>query len=325
VKFTGLDSARFSILERLSYIESIEMDARSPTRMLARSREFLSAVFRDFSADECSSMAAALAYATIFALPSLLLIIIYVAGLVLGPQAASGHIQSTLSGTIGPQAAVEVQTMVSNVAKNRVGGIVATALGVVGLVLSATSLLLQLQRCLNRAWKVTFVGSGLKNAVIRRLRSGLLLVGAGIVAMISVAAGSIVTALVKMLPFAILIRFGELATSLAVFVLVFGGILKVMPDVKLRWGDVWVGGLFIALLFVVGKFLIGIYLGHAAKASIYGAAGSLAVVLLWTYYSFLILLLGVEFTQVWVTSRGGEVALKKGAVRIEAKGSNPAS
>jgi membrane protein len=142
----------------------------------------------------------------------------------------------------------------------------------------------------------------------------LLLVAAGLVAIISVAAGSIISALARMLPFAALLRLGELATSLLVFALIFAGILKVMPDVKLRWDDVWIGGLFIAVLFVVGKFLIGLYLGHAGKTSIYGAAGSLALILLWTYYSFLIFLLGVEFTQVWVRSRGREVIPKEGAV-----------
>jgi membrane protein len=284
--------------------------------MLAKLKDFLRQVLRDFSEDDCPSMAAALAYATLFSLPSLLLIIIYIAGLVLGPQAASGQIQAKLSGTIGPQAAAEIQAMVSNVANNRAGGIVATVLGIAGLMLSATGVLLQLQRCLNRAWKVEVVRSGFKHFINKRLRSGLLLVGAGILAMASVAAGSIISALSRMLPFAVTVHIGEVATSLVAFALVFGGILKVMPDVKLRWSDVWMGGLFIAVLFVVGKFLIGLYLAHGGKASAYGAAGSLALILLWTYYSALIFLLGVEFTQVWVRSQGREVIPKEGAVRL---------
>jgi membrane protein len=282
--------------------------------MLASVKEFLQSVFRDFAKDECSSMAAALAYSTLFALPSMLLIVIFVAGLVLGPRAASGEIQARLTSAIGEQAAAEIQTMVDNIASNRSGGIIASVLGVAGLLLSATSLLAQLQHCLNRAWKVVVVGGGFRHSVMRRLRSGLLLLAAGVVAIISVAASSIISALARMLPFAALLRLGELATSLLVFGLIFAGILKVMPDVKLRWGDVWIGGLFIAVLFVVGKFLIGLYLGHAGKTSIYGAAGSLALILLWTYYSFLIFLLGVEFTQVWVRSRGREVIPKEGAV-----------
>src|SRR5277367_1292510 len=137
--------------------------------MLATAKRFLLEVFRDFSEDECASMAAALAYATLFSLPSLLLIVIYIAGLVLGPQAASGQIQAKLSGAMGPQAAAQIQTMVSNVAQNHAGGLAATALGVVGLILSATSVLLQLQQCLNKAWKVRVVGSGLKNFAMKRL------------------------------------------------------------------------------------------------------------------------------------------------------------
>ena len=290
---------------------------RDKSQMLAASKEFLQQVFRDFSRDECPSMAAALAYATLFSLPSLLLIVIYIAGLVLGPQAASSQIESRLSGTMGPQAAAQIQTMVSNVAQNHAGGLVATALGFAGLILSATSVLLQLQACLNKAWKVKVVGSGLKDFAMKRVRSILLLIGAGILAMISVAASSTISALAHMIPFPGAAHAGEIVTSLLMFAIVFAAILKVMPDVQLRWRDVWVGGLFIAVLFVVGKFLIGIYLARAGKASAYGAAGSLAVILMWTYYSALIFLLGVEFTQVWVRRQGHEVPPKQGAARLE--------
>jgi membrane protein len=284
--------------------------------MLTASKEFLQQVMRDFSEDECASMAAALAYATLFALPSMLLIIIFVAGLVLGPRAASGEIQARLSAPMGPQAAAQIQLMVSNLAQNRAGGILATALGVIGLVFSATGVLMQLQQCLNKAWKVKVVGSGIRNFAMKRVRSGLLLVGAGFLAILSVAASSAISALARMLPFPAAAYLGEIAASLAMFAIVFAAILKVMPDVRLLWRDVWVGGVFIATLFVVGKFLIALYLAHAGKASAYGAAGSLAVILMWTYYSALILLLGVEVTQVWVRRQGRDVAPKEGAVRL---------
>jgi membrane protein len=287
-------------------------------RMPATLKEFLMEVFREFSQDECPSMAAALAYATLFALPSLLLIIIFIAGLVLGPKAASGEIEARLSGTMGPQAAAQIQSMVSGVAQNHAGGLVATALGIVGLLISATGVLMQLQQCLNKAWKVKAVGSGLRNFAMKRVRSGLLLAGTGILAIVSVAASSAISALAKMLPLAGAATAGEILASLAMFAIVFAAILKVLPDVQLRWGDVWVGGFFIAVLFVVGKFLIAIYLAHAGKNSAYGAAGSLALILMWTYYSALVLLLGVELTQVWVRRQGREVPLKQGAVRLVA-------
>src|SRR3984957_1771516 len=159
--------------------------------MLTTAKEFLQLVFREFSEDECPSIAAALAYATLFALPSLLLIVIFIAGLVLGPKAASGQIEARLSGAMGPQAAAQIQGMVSGVAQNRKGGLIATALGIVGLIFSATGVLMQLQQCLNKAWKVKVVGSGLRHFAMKRVRSGLLLVGAGILAMISVAATSV--------------------------------------------------------------------------------------------------------------------------------------
>ena len=284
--------------------------------MLEASKEFLQQVFRDFSEDECVSMAAALAYATIFALPSLLLIVIFIAGLVLGPRAASGQIQANLSSAMGPQAAAQIQTMVSSVAQNRTGGLVATALGFVGLILSATGVLMQLQQCLNKAWKVKVVGSGIRNFAMKRVRSGLLLVGAGGLAIVSLAASSAISALAKMLPFSEAAHAGEVVASLVMFAIIFAAILKVLPDVQLRWSDVWVGGMFIAVLFVVGKFLLAIYLAHAAKASAYGAAGSLALILMWTYYSALIFLLGVELTQVWVRRQGRDISPKPGAVPL---------
>ena len=285
--------------------------------MVKASKRFFQEVFRDFSRDECPSMAAALAYAAIFSLPSFLLIVIYVAGLVLGPKAASGQIQSKLSGAMGAQTAAQIQTMVNNVAQNHTGGLVATVFGFAGLLLSATSVLLQLQQCLNKAWKVRVTGSGIRHFAMRRVRSSLLLIGAGILAMVSVAASSVISVVVKMLIFPGAAQAGETVMSLALFTLIFAAILKVLPDVNLRWSDVWVGGLFIAVLFVIGKHLIAIYLAHAGKASVYGAAGSLALILLWTYYSALIFLLGVEFTQVWVRSQGREARPKTGAVHVE--------
>jgi membrane protein len=285
--------------------------------MFAQAKDFLLQVFSDFSDDDCPTMAAALAYATLFSLPSLLLIIIYVAGLVLGPEAASGQIQARLSSVMGAPAATEIQMMVANVANNTRSGIIATLLGIAGLVLSAMSVLLQLQQSLNRAWKVTVIASGVRGFVMKRVRSGLLLVGGGLLAIVSVAATSTLTALAQMLPFASAVHILTFIISLLAFAVVFAAVLKVMPDAHIQWRDVWLGGLFIATLFEVGKFLIAFYLGHLGKTSVYGAAGSLALILLWTYYSALVFLLGVEFTQVWVRFQGREVRPKEGAIKAE--------
>ncbi|HEX4210377.1 MAG TPA: YihY/virulence factor BrkB family protein [Candidatus Binataceae bacterium] len=285
--------------------------------MFAQAKSFLLQVLSDFTEDDCPSMAAALAYATLFSLPSLLLIIIYVAGLVLGPEAASGQIQARLSSVMGAQASGEIQTMVANIANNTRTGIIATVLGIAGLVLSAMSVLLQLQSSLNRAWKVTVAAGGMRGFVMKRLRSALLLLGGGLLAIVSVAATSVLTALARLLPYAGAVHVLTFIISLLAFAVIFAAILKVMPDVHIEWRDVWVGGLFIAALFEIGKFLIAFYLGHLGKTSVYGAAGSLALILLWTYYSALVFLLGVELTQVWVRSQGRKVRPKQGAKRVE--------
>ena len=283
--------------------------------MFAQAKDFLQQVFKDFSDDDCPTMAAALAYATLFSLPSLLLIVIYVAGLVLGPEAASGEIQARLSSVMGASASTEVQTMVANIANNTRSGIIATGLGIAGLVLSAMSVLLQLQTSLNRAWKVTVVEGGMRGFVMKRVRSAFLLLGGGLLAIVSVTATSVLTAIARRLPYPDAVHLVTFVISLLAFAVVFAAVLKVMPDVHIRWRDVWVGGLFIATLFEIGKFLIAFYLGHLGKTSVYGAAGSLALILLWTYYSALVFLLGVELTQVWVRFQGREVKAKDGAVR----------
>jgi membrane protein len=281
--------------------------------MLSRVKQFILEVFSEFSDDDCPTMAAALAYGTIFSLPSLLLIVIFIAGLVLGPDAASGQIQAQLTKTIGAQAGGQIQTMVHNIALNRRGGIIATILGVIGLLVSATSVVAQLQQSLNRAWDVTRTGGGITHVIMQRARSGLLVAGAGVLTLASLAVGAVIAGVARHIPFPGAAHAGDFITSIIVFTLIFGAILKIMPDVKLGWRDVLVGGLFIAVLFEIGKFLIGLYLGHAVKASAYGAAGSLAMILLWTYYSALVFLLGVEFTQVWVRWRRGRVEAKPGA------------
>lgn len=284
--------------------------------MLETSKKLCLQLFKDFSADDCSSMAAALAYYTIFSLPSLLLIVIYIAGLVYGKAAAAGAIQTRLSSEMSPQVAAEIQTMVAGVARSHAAGLVASALGLAGLVFSATTVLLQLQKCLNRAWKVRPTGSGVKYTVQKYLTSGLLLGGAGVLALLSLAAASALAALGKMVPFTAAVLVAENMASFALFSLVFGTMLKILPDVQLRWGDTWFGGAFIAVLFVIGKFLIGLYLGHGGKSGMYGAAGALALIMLWSYYSALVFLLGVEFTQVWVRYRGRTLKAKKGAALI---------
>ncbi|MGH7916138.1 MAG: YihY/virulence factor BrkB family protein, partial [Candidatus Binataceae bacterium] len=185
-----------------------------------------------------------------------------------------------------------------------------------GLLFSATGVLLQLQMCLNRAWKVSRGGSGLRSFIMKRVRSGCLLIIVAILTIVSLVAGSTLSAVSARLPFGGAAYIAEIVISIIIFSTLFAAVLKMLPDVRIRWADVWVGGFAIALLFELGKFLIAFYLGHTGTSSTYGAAGSLALLLLWIYYSALVFLLGVEFTQVWVRYHGRSVEPKEGAERI---------
>ena len=207
--------------------------------MLTTSKEFLQHVFRDFTRDECPSMAAA------FGVRDAVRAALAPADRHLhsGPRSGSAGCERPnrveAQRRDGPAGrAAQIQTMVTNVAQNHAGGLIATAAGFVGLILSATSVLLQLQHCLNKAWKVRVVGSGLKHFAMQRVRSIFLLIGAGILAMVSVAASSAISALAHLLPFPGAVHAALIATSLIMFAILFAAILKVMPNVHLRWSDV---------------------------------------------------------------------------------------
>lgn len=273
---------------------------------------------KDFGEDDAQTYAAAIAYYTVFSLPSLLLIVIFAAGVIFGRAAVSGEIQSKLSQTVGPQVAGTVQQAVQSAMSSR-GGLIATVLGVVGLVFSATTTFLNLQQALNRMWDVAVDRSAAAGFILKRIKCFLAIVGISVLVLISLIASAAISAATKMISLPIpgwLMYAIEVIVSLAVFTLLFAMIFKVLPDVRLEWRDVWAGSAFTSVLFIVGKSLIAIYLTHSGAASVYGAAGSLALLLLWTYYSANILLLGAEFVQVWSNYHGRQLEPQKGAVRI---------
>lgn len=274
--------------------------------------------FRQFSEDECPTMAAALAYYTVFSLPSLLLIVVYITGAVFGQAAVQGEIQQRVSGAVGPQIAGVLSTMIQNASVSG-GGIIATALGAAGLVFSATTTFVQLQTSLNRSWGIKRDDSGVKSFAMKRFTSFLMIAGISILVLVFLALGTAVSALTRMtalpLPGWAFYLF-DVLLSWAVFTACFAAIFKVLPDARIEWKDVRVGGAVTAGLFVIGKFLISLYLGHSSTVSAYGAAGSLALVLLWTYYSAMIVLLGAEFTEVWAEAHGREVEPDEGAVYV---------
>lgn len=271
--------------------------------------------------DYAPSMGAALAYYTVFSIAPLLLIVISVAGLVFGEAAARGAIFEQLSGLMGQEGAMAVQGLLSSVNKPA-EGIVATVTGVLLLVLGATTVFRELQDALDRIWRAPAqsANAGVWKMVRTRLLSFGLIMGIGFLLMVSLVASAAFAALGKWWApvFGGWAQVGQVINfvfGFAVTVVGFAMIYKLMPRAQVQWMDVWVGAAVTALLFSIGKHLIGLYIGKSSVASGFGAAGSLVVVLVWVYYSAQIFLLGAEFTWVYAHEFGS----LKGRKRPEAE------
>jgi membrane protein len=259
-----------------------------------------------WSADDAQEMAAALAYYAVFSIAPLLMIAIAVAGLVFGQSTAQGEIMNQLQGLLGPQGARAVETMLRNA--NHLGsGLVATIVGVVSLLLGASGVMGQLQSSMNRMWKVQPVPRAAVVGYVRqRMLSFTMVLGVGFLLLVSLVASAALAAIGKYmgerLPFGeTVLEVLNLSVSFAVITFLFMLIFRYVPETRVPWRDVWHGAAFTAVLFSLGKFAIGLYLGKSSIASSYGAAGSLVILLVWVYYSAQILFLGAELTYVIAT------------------------
>lgn len=278
----------------------------------------------DFSEDECPRMAAALSYYTIFSLPPLLVLILVVASIFLDPQDVQGALESQIQSLMGPQAAGEIKAILEHADRPGAGKGVTAILGIVGIIFGATGAFIELQRALNRAWEVgpDPDQGGLKNFITKRLLSLGMILSIAFLLLVSLALSAVLSSfgnvIANMVPGIgeILLHVINFAISTAVITLLFAMMFKIIPDADIAWRDVWVGAAVTALLFVIGKFLIGFYLGRSDPGQAYGAAGALAVLLVWIYYSAMILFFGAEFTQKWAENRGSGIQPQEGAVRV---------
>ena len=260
--------------------------------------------------DYAPSMGAALAYYTLFSLAPLLLIVISVAGLVFGQDAARGEIESQLRGLMGEQGASAVQSLLVSVDKPT-EGVTATVVGIVLLLVGATTVFGELQDSLDRIWRApTQDRSGGWLALIRaRLLSFGMILAIGFLLMVSLILSAVLSIVEHWWStlFGGWLFIANLVNGIAGFFLIaaiFALIYKIMPRVSVQWRDVWIGAVFTALLFTLGKVMIGFYIGRSGVVSGFGAAGSLVVVLLWVYYSAQIFLIGAEFTWVYANTLG---------------------
>jgi membrane protein len=267
--------------------------------------------------DYASSMGAALAYYTIFSLAPLLLLVIAVAGFAFGAEAARGEIVGQLRGLIGEEGAVAVQGLLKS-ASAPTKSIWASIIGVVTLLIGATSVLAELQSALDRIWRAPAAAqsTGVMGLLRSRLLSFGLILSIGFLLLVSLVVSAGLAALGKWWgpmfgAWETVLQIVNAVVSFGFISVLFALVYRILPRVKVAWNDVWIGAAVTAFLFTVGKFAIGFYLGKAGVSSGFGAAGSVVVLLVWVYYSAQIFLLGAEFTWVYAHdhgSRAGEPA-----------------
>jgi len=260
--------------------------------------------------DYAPSMGAALSYYTVFSLAPILLIVISVAGLIFGAEAARGEIFGQLRGLMGADAAKTVEDILTGVNKPE-QGIAATLIGFVVLLIGATTVFGELQDSLDRIWRAPARDKtgGLWGLLRARLLSFGMILGIAFLLIVSLVLGAATAALGKWWSGAfggwdVLLQVVNILVGFGFTTVGFALIYKLMPRVKVRWHDVWIGAAVTALLFTIGRFLIGLYIGKSGVASGFGAAGSLVVIFIWVYYSAQIFLLGAEFTWVYAQTFG---------------------
>lgn len=287
--------------------------------------KILKATFDGFSADKGPKLSASLAYTTIFSLGPLLLLVMSLASIFFGREAIEGRIFSQVNGLLGNSAARQIQDIIINI---QFSGKTNFALGIsiITLVIGATSLFIEIQDSLNTIWRVKAKPKkGLWQFIKNRLLSLSLIASLGFLLIVSLLVNGALQALGNLLEkhfsylTVVVLNIANYLLTLGIISFLFGIIFKVLPDVKISWKNVRSGALFTAILFMIGNYAIGLYIKKTGAGSVYGAAGSIIVILIWVYYTSIILYLGAEFTQVYSDAKGIDVRPEEYAVQVETK------
>jgi membrane protein len=285
----------------------------------------LKETFREWREDGATRLAAALAYYTTFSLAPLLVLIIAIAGLVGGHEAAQNQTMAQVEDLLGTEGREFVQGMIES-ASRPATGLVATLIGVMTLLFGALGVFGELQNSLNTIWEVKpkpaegFL-DGVKRFIVKRLLSFTMVLGIGFLLLASLVVSAAVSALGEYIgsrwPLAdFWLQLINFIISFVVITLLFAMIFKFLPEIEIAWKDVWLGAAVTSILFSLGKFLIGLYLGRSEVGNTFGAAGSLAILLIWIYYSAQILFFGAEFTQVYANRYGSKIVPDPDMVKI---------
>lgn len=289
-----------------------------------KTKALLKQTFHDFGTLGITRMSAALAYYTIFSIAPMLLVIITISSQVFGRDAIEGKIYGQIKTYVGSDAAVQIQELIKNATIS--GGVTfASVIGVIALLFAATGVFAEIQASINTIWRLKAKPrkSGILKVLKTRLLSFSMIITLGFILMVSLAVNAVLDSLID--------RLIALFPGLTVYVtytinvvftfiiisLLFGIIFKVLPDARIKWRDVRMGAFVTALLFMVGRFAIGYYLGHSKISSTFGAAGSMVILLLWVYYSSIILYFGAAFTKAYSQRNGDHIYPNSYAVWIE--------
>jgi membrane protein len=266
----------------------------------------------EWSRDEAPRLGAALAYYATFSLAPLLIIAVAISGLVFGREAATGQIVGQIQGLVGQDTATTIQAMIAK-SNQPATSILASVIGLVALLLGASGVFGELQQSLNAIWDIEpRPKRGLWATVKDKFFSFSMVLGTGFLLLISLVISAALAAIsnivIGLMPgWGVITQIINFIISMAVITVLFALIFKYVPDAEIAWADVWIGALVTALLFTLGKALIGFYIGYSSLSSTYGAAASLVVILLWVYYSAQILFFGAEFIQVYANTYGSRI------------------
>jgi membrane protein len=274
----------------------------------------------DWLANKAPRLGAALAYYAAFAIAPLLVIVIAVTGWIFGPEAVRGHLNTQIEGLVGPDGGKAVESMVANASKPA-SSITASIIGIVVLLIGAGGLFGELQDALNTIWGVEpKTDRGWLDMLRDRFLSFTMVFGSAFLLLVSLVVSAALSALSSVLGewgITITGQVVNIVVSLAVVTLLFAMIFRYLPDAKIAWRNVWFGAAVTAVLFTIGKFLIGLYIGYAGTTSSYGAAGSFAALLIWLYYSTQIFLFGAELTKAYATQSGSNIKPAENAVLVK--------
>lgn len=284
---------------------------------------YLKQVFTEFIEDDILKYSASLAYYTVFSLAPVLIVIISICGVLFGKEAIQGQVYGQIKGLVGGAAAIQIQDTIKNIHLTG-NNIFATIISIIVLLIGATGIFGEVQDSLNKIWGLRVkTRKTWWKLIINRLLSFSLIISIGFIMMVSLLLNAIVSAFGHFLAryfsefSVVLVQITDSVLTFVITTFLFSLMFKMLPDAKIKWKDVLVGGLITSIFFTLGKLAIGYYLGSSNIASVYGAAGSIMIIMVWVYYSSIILYLGAEFTKVYAKLYGGKIFPNEYAVWIK--------